>query len=71
MKTRQHVLKDLSSLIYKIESEYPELYKFLDESPVTIPVERHPNIDAQALETYFEGLQQLLKEYKKTHLDQK
>jgi hypothetical protein len=37
-------------LTLDIETNYPELYRFLDENPITIPSEVHPNIDKKSIE---------------------
>lgn len=67
MKTKQELLEAISDLTFTIESTYPELYRFLDESPETIPSVEHPNLSPETLANYLSGLQQLLKQYKKTH----
>ncbi len=68
MKTKKELLEAITRLTFKIESQYPELYRFLDESPETIPAEAHPHMDIEALSTYWNGLRRMLLEYKKTHL---
>lgn len=67
MKTKKDILEAISRLTLEIESEYPELYRFLDESPVTIPTEAHPNLGVEELSTYYKGLKTMLEDYKKTH----
>ena len=63
--------KELNSKILKItlkiNDKYPELSKYLEEMPVTIPVEKKPEITLQNLSTYYESLDVLLKKYIKEH----
>ena len=66
MKTTQSLLTEISTLIRKIETEYPELYLHLDESPITIPDEKEPSVDNKALENYLQTLKDMLKRYKKS-----
>jgi len=44
-------------------AEHPELMKFLNEMPVTIPNEENPKITIESLETYYDSLVTLLDEY--------
>ncbi|RSK41546.1 hypothetical protein [Mangrovimonas spongiae] len=67
MKTTQDLLQDISTLTRDIETNYPELYKYLDENPITIPNMEHPNIDNKALEDYLSSLKALVKKYKEEH----
>ncbi len=67
MKTKKEILEAISQLTFEIETHYPELYRFMDESPETIPSQEHPNLDTSVLRNYWEGLKRMLKEYKKTH----
>ena len=61
------VLSEITRLTYTIESDYPELYRFLDETPMTIPSDANPTIDLRTLKDYLESLQQMLKHYLETH----
>ena len=59
--------KDLNSKIMKvtmtIKEHHPELSKYLDEMPVTVPTENNPEITIQHLRSYYESLNSLLKKY--------
>jgi hypothetical protein len=48
----------------KIKDQYPELSKYLDEMPVTVPSEKDPEITLSHLQTYYESLNSLLNKYK-------
>ncbi|WP_368074162.1 hypothetical protein [Polaribacter sp. L3A8] len=39
---------------------YPELYRYLDEDPITIPSIDHPKMNTKVMAEYLESLKQLL-----------
>jgi len=67
MKNLQPLLSEIVQLTTTIETEYPELYKFLDENPMTIPAMSHINLDEKIFQDYLQGLRTLLKTYLITH----
>ncbi|MGM5469128.1 hypothetical protein ACS386_02525 [Flavobacteriaceae bacterium LMO-SS05] len=72
MKTVKTLLTELLQIIKEIEANYPELYQYLDENPMTIPNVQHPKIGDEELEHYLESLRDLLDKRKnsmkqKTH----
>jgi len=50
-----------------MESQYPELYQFLDENPITLPLLPHPEMNKAVMEYYLQSLQELLDHHVKTH----
>ncbi|MES2380655.1 MAG: hypothetical protein V4538_06425 [Bacteroidota bacterium] len=64
MKTEHELNDDILNLTMKIRSEYPELVKYLDEMPVTIPDEKNPEITLKNLKAYHHSLLALLEGYK-------
>ena len=64
MKTVKILLTEISDATREIETHYPELYKYLDENPITMPNMEHPKIDAKELEHYLETLNDLLNKHK-------
>lgn len=66
MNNEQNLLTVISQLTKTIETNYPEIYQFLDESPVTIPSESNPSIDKKILQDYLDSLKQLLKHHLET-----
>ncbi|HAQ21414.1 MAG TPA: alpha/beta hydrolase [Prolixibacteraceae bacterium] len=64
----EKLILDLNSKILKItmtiKDDYPELSKYLDEMPVTIPSEKDPEVTLKLLNEYYESLQALLNKYK-------
>jgi hypothetical protein len=67
MKQLQGVLKEITQLTNTIESNYPWLYRTLDENPMTIPATEHPHINKEVMQEYLESLKQLLKHHLETH----
>lgn len=67
MKTRQSIENQILTLTTSIEVNYPELYRLLDENPMTIPTIVHPDMTINILEDYLDSLKQILKQYIKTH----
>ncbi len=63
--------KELNSKILKItlriNDQYPELSKYLEEMPVTVPVDKRPEITLKNLSAYYESLNVLLNKYIKEH----
>lgn len=67
MKNLRHTLTQITQLTSEIETKYPELYQFLEEDPITLPIEAHPKVNKKALQSYLESLQQLLEHHLQTH----
>ena len=49
MRNLQKVLTEITKLTFEIETNYPELYQFLGENPLTIPSENHPDINKKVM----------------------
>mgnify|MGYP007055205421 CR=1 FL=1 len=67
MKNLQNILTHITQLTTNIETNYPELYAFLGEDPITIPSIDHPDINIKIMADYLESLKQLLKHHLETH----
>ncbi len=67
-------INDLNAKILKItlriQDQYPELYKYLEEMPVSIPDKNNPKITLYALKQYYESLNSSLNKYILEHPDQ-
>ncbi|MGO4917995.1 hypothetical protein [Maribacter spongiicola] len=61
------VLEEITQLTNTIETNYPELYRFLDENPITIPTNDHPHVNQIIMQDYLESLKQLLNHHLETH----
>lgn len=67
MKTENELHKEILQITLTINEKYPELSKYLDEMPVTIPDESSPDINVQQLQSYYHSLSALLKKYQDEH----
>jgi hypothetical protein len=65
MKNRKKLSDEILTTTMLIQSEHPELIKYLDEMPVTIPVAAEPVISSRSLNEYNESLKFLLANYSK------
>jgi hypothetical protein len=55
-------------IILKIQNDYPELSKYIDEMPVTIPNSNNPEINFKNQKQYYCSLELLLNIYKQSHV---
>ena len=67
MKDLRKVVGEIEKLTTNIATNYPELYRSLDENPLTIPTKQNPHIDKEVMQDYLESLKQLLKHHLETH----
>lgn len=67
MKKTQELLKEISEITYTIEKDYPELYTFLDENPITIPIVEHPTMNDKVFSDYLTDLKNLLNKHIESH----
>ena len=59
----QYTHAEITCQTSKIETNYPELYRFLDENPMTGTTTPHPELDMDSLREYLEDLKNLLKQH--------
>jgi hypothetical protein len=63
--------KEINEKIMKvtmvINENFPELSKYLNEMPITIPTENNPEINVKNLEKYYETLVGLFRKYVAEH----
>ena len=67
MKDLHQILKEITQLTTFIETNYPELYRLLDENPMTLPVTQQPHMDKKVMQLYLESLKELLKHELEMH----
>ena len=60
MKTEKELNEKIMSLTMEIREKRPELVKYLDEMPITIPNGNDPEITHRILKGYIESLKNLL-----------
>lgn len=68
MKTEKELNENISKITMTIREEFPELIKFLNEMPETIPDVKHPEITIKILQDYFNSLENLLLKYAPNHI---
>lgn len=71
MKDLHRILNEITQLTTRIETDYPELYRSLDENPMTLPVSKYPHMDKVVMQEYLQSLKQLLEHYIDEHKAEK
>lgn len=61
MNNLKNLMTEITRITIEMETEHPELYRYLDENPMTLPTMDHPEIDKKVLEDYLQSLRQQLK----------
>ena len=64
MSLSNKILSEITEINKEIEANHPELLSFLDENPITLPNELHPQVDDSALQLYLDTLKDILERYK-------
>jgi len=67
MKELHTILQEITELTTNIETNYPGLYRSLEENPITIPASSQPHVDKVVMQEYLESLKQLLMHHLETH----
>ncbi len=67
MKNLNALMQNIIELTTVIETKYPELYKYLDETPLIIGKHPEKEINTTDLKDYLSTLKNQLEEYIKTH----
>lgn len=57
------IFREITEITTQIETSYPELYRILDENPMTLSVNKHPHMDKKVMQEYLERLKQLLEHH--------
>ncbi|MCB0793346.1 MAG: hypothetical protein KDB88_01295 [Flavobacteriales bacterium] len=63
----KELLRHITQLTTRIATEHPELYKYLEENPLTLPTQAKPEVDIPALRSYLVSLRRLLSDHLRTH----
>ena len=67
MKTKHELEKDITDVTNKIQVEFPELLKYINEMPIKDSDEEE--INNKNLEDYYNSLKGLLNKYAQTHVE--
>jgi hypothetical protein len=63
METEKELNDKILSLTREIREKYPELSRYLDEMPLTIPNDSQPEVTINKLKEYYESLKLLIQEH--------
>ena len=71
MKSLKKINADILKITMEIQNSYPEIAKYLNEMPVTLPDLKDPLINRKAMQDYYDSLCVLLKKYSTNHNKEK
>ncbi len=60
METATEINAKILAILKVIQKKNPELMEYINEMPMTIPDEKHPEINTQALKDYYQSLSNIL-----------
>ncbi len=63
MKTELELNEMILGVTQKIRESHPELLKYLDEMPITVPYQENPEISVKTLTSYYDSIVELLDKY--------
>jgi len=66
METKNEINKDIINATLGIQTDFPELSKYINEMPVTIPNLANPEITTNNLKDYNDSLNVLVTKYSKS-----
>ena len=66
METENELNAKILKITITIKDQHPELSKYIEEMPVTIPDEKHPDITRKNLQEYYDSLNSILNKYSAT-----
>ncbi|HEA30547.1 hypothetical protein BC962_0585 [Gillisia mitskevichiae] len=67
MKKLQQLTKEINELTLRIEQDYPELYQYLDENPITISYSDQSELTVNSFSEYLDSLKSILERYIESH----
>ena len=67
MKTLHNLMQEIIQLTTEIETKYPELYKYLSETPLSIGETKEGKINTHDLKEYLATLKSQLQHHIETH----
>ncbi len=71
MKTLNQLMQDIIQLTTEIETKYPELYKYLSETPLALSETATKKVHTTELKLYLETLKSQLQHHIETHNNKK
>ncbi len=67
METEEEINAKILKVTMVIHENYPELSKYLNEMPITIPIDSNPKMNVKNLEKYYDSLVNLFRKYVAEH----
>ncbi|RAR72595.1 hypothetical protein [Flavobacterium aciduliphilum] len=67
METEQEINAKIMKVTMVIHENYPELSKYLNEMPITVPVDSNPEVNVKNLQKYYDTLLTLFRNYVAEH----
>jgi hypothetical protein len=67
METEDEINAKILKITMVIQENYPELSKYLNEMPITIPIDNRPEVNVKNLHKYYDSLVALFRKYVAEH----
>lgn len=67
METEEEINAKILKVTMVIQENYPELSKYLNEMPITIPIDSRPEVNVKNLQKYYDTLVTLFRNYVAEH----
>lgn len=67
MKTEKELNEAILKITLRIHNTFPELSKYIEEMPITIPNVANPEIKVKQLKEYYDSLNNLIEKYMENH----
>jgi len=67
METEEEINAKILKVTMVIQENYPELSEYLNEIPITIPIDSRPEVNVQNLQKYYDTLVTLFRNYVAEH----
>lgn len=67
METEEEINAKILKVTMVIQENYPELSKYLNEMPITVPIDSRPEVNVKNLQKYYETLLTLFRNYVAEH----
>ena len=67
METEEEINAKILKLTMVIHDNYPELSKYLNEMPITVPIDSNPKVNVKNLQKYYDTLLTLFRNYVAEH----
>ena len=67
IETEDEINAKILKVTMVIQENYPELLKYLNEMPITIPIDSRPEVNVKNLQKYYDTLLTLFRNYVAEH----